>query len=141
MITGDGIWKSAALIPDTNNKIKSTVYEGAKPIKPMEMAVIAGVKITKYFAPVFSIIRPKNGLNRAGILLAISKKALTDKDIPCFSIKRGSNGAKNDEYISLIRCADETVITVDLLNFLLLMISRYSLLLLIIFIAWLPDRP
>ena len=90
------------------------------------MAVIAGVKITKYFAPVFSANRPKNGFNNAGILLEISKKALTDKEIPNFSIKRGNNGAKNDEYISCTICAEDIVSTRDLLNFLWLMVFRFQ---------------
>ena len=113
-------------MPDTNNKISSIVYEGAQPINPIDIAVIAGVKMMKYLAPVFSATKPKNGLSKAGILLMMSKNALTDKDIPSFSIKSGNSGAKKDEYISCIMCAEEIVNTADLSNFLLLMVFQIN---------------
>jgi hypothetical protein len=79
----------------------------------MEIAVIAGVRITKYFTPVFSAISPKNGFNRAGTFLATSKIALIKSEIPSFSMRRGNSGAKKAEYVSCARCANESVKTLS----------------------------
>lgn len=80
---------------------------------------MAGVNITKYFAPLFSAINPKNGLNRDGIRRAISKNALIKRLNPNFSISNGSKGAKNDEKVSCDRCAKDMVNTLSFWNFLL----------------------
>ena len=66
----------------------------------MLIAVIAGVKITKYLMPVFSAKRPRKGLNKAGTRLRISRKALIESDKPNFSINNGKRGARNDEKVS-----------------------------------------
>ncbi len=83
------------------NKSKSaTIYDEVTPSRHMDMAVIAGARITKYFTSLLSAISPKKGLKRDGIFLAISKNDAIDKEIPSLSIKSGKIGAKKDENIS-----------------------------------------
>lgn len=87
-------------MPVVNSKIKRTVYDGASPIRLMQIAVMQGVIMTKYLTPVFSAISPRSGLKRAGILPAISKNALIESDILSFSISSGKMGAKKEVYVS-----------------------------------------
>jgi hypothetical protein len=76
------------------------MYEEVSPKRHMDMAVIAGVNITKYFTSLLSAMSPKKGLKRDGIFLAISKKEAYDKEIPSLSISKGKMGAKKEENIS-----------------------------------------
>ena len=103
-------------MPETNNRINSIVNEFANPTRPMLIAVMAGVRMTKYLIPVFSARIPSRGLNRAGIRLIISRKAAIDSDIPSLSISSGNNGAKNAEKVSWARWARERMITSGFLN-------------------------
>jgi hypothetical protein len=66
----------------------------------MAIAVMPGVKITKYFASFLWAISPKIGLKSDGIFLAISKKAACVNEIPNFSIKSGKMGGRRAEKIS-----------------------------------------
>ena len=84
-------------MPAIKSSIKSIGIELDRPIKLMLTAVIAGAKMTKYFIPVRSAIRPKKGFISEGTRRVISSKATIERDIPSLAVSNGRRGAKNDE--------------------------------------------
>ena len=103
-------------MPDTSNRMIRMVYDGARPIRLILIAVIAGVRITKYFTSLFSATSPKSGLKSAGIRLTISRSATIERESPSFSIISGKSGAKNAEKTSCAKCAKEIIKTFERMN-------------------------
>ncbi len=70
------------------------IYDGDVPSKLIDIAVIPGVNITRYFIQILSAKSPIKGLKREGIFLTTSNNPATDKEIPNFAINNGSIGAR-----------------------------------------------
>jgi len=60
----------------------------------MDIAEIPGVKMTRYFMQILSASNPIKGLKRDGSFLTTSNKPATDREIPNFTINKGSIGAR-----------------------------------------------
>lgn len=87
------------------------VNDGANPNKLITIEVMAGVTMIKYLGAVLSAIIPIRGLNNHGKRIIKSQIEANARVIPNFSINKGLNGAKKEEYISCNICDAATRIT------------------------------